>query len=596
MYFNSDNVNNTYKIEIELYNNLKNTNNKILQPQDMNITLMEHQKTAIHAMIEMENKEYLELNSKQNLYYNVGILGDKVGSGKTYMIIGLILSNKIMKERQEIGINCNNNIFVLSKKNLQKVSNTNLLIIPHKLLSQWKKAFLVAPSIKIFYYDSIYAEKKVEKENMEDYDIVVVPAVRLNKFEKVNFTKKWKRLIIDEADTIKLTRVYWEERADFTWLISGTLNGKGYSSNLLIKRLFPTFAARMVMNNIIVKNNDEFIDTSIKLPLPTKYIIECNTPNEMIIKDFIPSNVITLINSGNTEEAIKVLNYDQDTTDNIFNVLIKNINHKIKNKNIDINAIKSKMENDNIEANKKKYMERIKKIEIEILQLEGDIKNIRAKIFENDMCSICLGDYENPVILTCCNTKYCFECITLTIKSNICPNCTKKIKSSNIKQLTDKMDNTNNKVEKKQYKYLNKIDVLVNIINENPSGKFIVFADYVETLDRIVSNFKKTSILYACLKGSMATIDSIISRFKKGEIQVILLNAQYCGAGLNLEMASDIIMYHRFNESVEGQIIGRAQRLGRVGNLKIHYLVHNNEIHGLSDAVKIESKINLNID
>ena len=56
-----------------------------------------------------------------------------------------------------------------------------------------------------------------------------------------------------------------------------------------------------------------------------------------------------------------------------------------------------------------------------------------------------------------------------------------------------------------------------------------------------------------------------------------MLNAQNFGAGLNLQCASDIVMFHRFTRRMEEQIIGRGQRMGREGTLNVFYLIHENE-------------------
>lgn len=60
-----------------------------------------------------------------------------------------------------------------------------------------------------------------------------------------------------------------------------------------------------------------------------------------------------------------------------------------------------------------------------------------------------------------------------------------------------------------------------------------------------------------------------------------MINAQFFGAGVNLQMATDIIIYIRFTKEMEEQIIGRAQRLGRdipeplnnyfITNIKIYF-------------------------
>ena len=54
--------------------------------------------------------------------------------------------------------------------------------------------------------------------------------------------------------------------------------------------------------------------------------------------------------------------------------------------------------------------------------------------------------------------------------------------------------------------------------------------------------------------------------------QVIFLNSKYNGAGINLQEATDIILYHEMNFNTETQIIGRANRIGRKIPLNVHHL------------------------
>ena len=57
-----------------------------------------------------------------------------------------------------------------------------------------------------------------------------------------------------------------------------------------------------------------------------------------------------------------------------------------------------------------------------------------------------------------------------------------------------------------------------------------------------------------------------------------MLNAGNFGAGLNLQMATNLIIYHEFrNIDLKSQVIGRAQRPGRTCPLTVTYLKHKNE-------------------
>jgi SNF2 family DNA or RNA helicase len=56
----------------------------------------------------------------------------------------------------------------------------------------------------------------------------------------------------------------------------------------------------------------------------------------------------------------------------------------------------------------------------------------------------------------------------------------------------------------------------------------------------------------------------------KGELSVIFLNSRFNGAGINLQIADDIILYHKMAEGLRKQVLGRALRIGRTDPLLVH--------------------------
>jgi hypothetical protein len=85
------------------------------------------------------------------------------------------------------------------------------------------------------------------------------------------------------------------------------------------------------------------------------------------------------------------------------------------------------------------------------------------------------------------------------------------------------------------------------------------------------------NISFSKLAGNINVINNTIEKFKNGKIKVLLLNATNYGSGLNLQMASDIIIYHEMTAELQTQIIGRSQRMGRTEQLNVYYLIHDNE-------------------
>ncbi len=103
---------------------------------------------------------------------------------------------------------------------------------------------------------------------------------------------------------------------------------------------------------------------------------------------------------------------------------------------------------------------------------------------------------------------------------------------------------------------------------DNIARKVIVFASYNETLEAISTVLSAHQVSYVWLSDGASAIE----RFRN-DTTVLFISSQTEVAGLNLEFITDIIYYHRAPTStIEAQIVGRGQRIGRTVDLHIHYL------------------------
>lgn len=555
-----------------MYNNLTEDFGKIIQPDNLDIELMEHQKTAVYAMRKLEKTAEIATNI---IYYDntakdlkiethIGILGDKVGSGKTYMLIALILLNKEVLQRDFFYESSRYITVKASDNNKIKLSST-LIIVPLHILSQWEESLKMTKNIK---YTCI--NNKESKEIPQDYDIILVPVNIINDKYKLFCNYVWNRIIIDEADVAKMNNI--DLLSNFIWLVTGTPSGISYTRTRYLKSLFGDNKGWLT-DVITVKNNIDFINGSMKLPSPKRVIIECQTPNEIkVVEGFIPGSIINMINAGNIDDAIKTLNCHSDTTENIFQIITKNITRAISNKEIELNAEMKKKYNGDAKIEQEK---RIAQIERLIKRLKSRYEALKIKMHEvnDEYCPICMGEFETQTVMDCCGTSFCFECLSRIVnKFGKCPYCSKLANKYNFHVIKEEktISNSNNEV-----KVEDKIDSLLKLINKNKDHKMLIFADYINTFKKIEFRLKKEKITYGLLSGNK--INEVINNYKIGKINILLLNAKDYGAGLNLQMTDDIIMYHRFTKETEEQIIGRAQRIGREGQLNVYYLIHNNE-------------------
>ena len=574
------------------YSELNESNPMIFQPDNLITELMQHQKTAVYAMKDLEEKCYVDIKYK---YYDndekdlridtsIGILGDKVGSGKTLIITALLLESHIPTQRP-IYFTSDKYTTICELNNMN--SNINVIMVPKGIQHQWLDVF--NNSIKknsfnyINHFDSTTYDNMLKHVNefikTNSHITILCNENSITDIIKNYNEKKWNRFIIDEADTINFTYMN-KIKFSFIWLISGTTNGITYSKKKYIKDIFGKNIS-WLPDFLLVKNQNTYIEKSIHLPKPNRITINCFTPCEItLLAEHIPNNIMNMINAGNSDEAIKMLNCHEDTTDNIFKVITRNYDMAIKNKQLELDA----------ELNKKysskdktiDQQKRIQRIEHVINHIKIKLNSMKKSLYDanDDICPICMDDFDKPTFVDCCSHRYCFNCLALTLENNNnkCPMCQTKI-TKNKMHIVTTSDKNLNKINKKR----EKLEVLYDIISKNKNGKYLIFADYDITFIKIEKVLNNHKIKYGILKGGGIKIKNTLDDFHKGKINVIMLNAKHFGAGVNLQCATDIILYHRFSKEIEEQIIGRGQRMGRDGTLNVYYLIHDNESNSYTD-------------
>ena len=557
-----------------------------------NLSFKDHQLTAIYAMRQFEDyginiieKPPRGFSTLDNFSYmidsNFGILGDSVGTGKTYIILGLLLDNLIPKNRN-INI-CGTKLISLRRNDKKKCIKTNLIIVPNMLVTQWTKIFKISNLKTYHILKKIHADKlkyisnddldqEITNDYVEYWDVIIISSTMYKHFNKF-YDVKWSRIIIDEMIdvTIHGSPVNWN--CNFIWFLTGTPKRIHTITKRYIKDIISLSDDVMLklLKYVIVQNDLEYIEESMHIPPPIHNVIICDSPfDHKIARQYINSNIAELLNAGDIKGAIIKLNCDVDTDENILQIITKQINIDIHNTKIQLDAL-----NKIIPINKKIHSENIDKTqkELDTLCIKLDSIEKRINSYQTDCCPVCMDKFDNllciPGILPCCNQLFCFSCLVKV--SPICPLCRTIFILKNIKVIK------NNLLEFKNKNIYppTKIDALIKIILSKKKGKFLLFSNHDASFNNILEKFLQENITFAKIKGHM--IDNIISQFSDGTIKVLLLNAKQYGSGLNLQMATDIIIYHHLDISLEIQVIGRAHRFGRTTSINVHHLLFDNE-------------------
>ena len=123
-----------------------------------------------------------------------------------------------------------------------------------------------------------------------------------------------------------------------------------------------------------------------------------------------------------------------------------------------------------------------------------------------------------------------------------------------------------------------KIEALLKLLEDNPTGKFLVFSRYENPLQALQDNLSNTdSGGAAILQGNKDVIAHMLGDFESGKIRVLLLNSRNAAAGINIPTATHVVLLHKMVQEEEKQILGRAYRMGRTKPLQFIKLLHERE-------------------
>ena len=623
-----------------MFSNLLTSISPTLDKNDKIITnLKNHQKTTLYGCNNLENnklkKNGLEATS------SIGILSDKVGSGKSLSILSLIAIDPILEKNRYICIKTTHDstVSVFKSENINDLNylKINLIIVPHTIINQWScyitkdtklKFFIVNntktfnsifPSDEDFENQSVDYPKQYLKNKLENAQILLISSTKYNLVAKYLNSHELtvSRLIFDEADSINIPACK-KIKNIMLWLVSSNkktiLNPRGsvlyqnpitgvnspwysYSNNFTRRIQEDGIRCRGYIKTaceslydipeeirelLFISNENDFIKQSFLLEKPNLNTILCKDPPLVsVLSNIVSDQTMNHINAGDIEGAISTINCTKVEGKNLISLVTEDLKRDLHNKHIEYES-KSKM----MYSSEKHKKETLLKIQEKIEDIKNKINQINIKISESDTCPICYTNIENIALCKLCNNKFCLECITSWMLQSSskntcnCPYCRGVITNESLILVTDKI---NNKQDKNLLK--SKIENIKFILNKlSNNSKILLFSKYDGSFRDIVKLCDDNGVKYDKIMGSSGKIQKTINRFNlpnnnPDAINLLLLNSRYCGSGLNLQNATDVIIYHNMESELTNQVIGRAQRPGRINKLTVWSLCYSNEIN-----------------
>ena len=511
---------------------------------------------------------------------------------------------------------------------------TSLFIVPHALLGQWETYVSRDTTLK-----ALFVKKKLEASaenfmtSIENYDAIFVSSTMWATLRATHPVRTilWQRVFIDEADSISISTDNDEIHGLFYWFITASwlnlvfsngayfnisntyiplpetpasviervnklqagTNGLGITGcrHMNIARRMCGISsshASISLNaagsqsaRLIIHSSDDFIRKSFAKPTITHRNIICATPvNIRVLDSFISNEMMERLNAGDVSGALETLGMKAQSENEIVDLVTTSLNREM-DQAIRTMEFKKTLEYSSALAKEKS----IEICEKKIASIRSRITAIQERIKRatEQTCPICYCDINSPAVTPCCQQLFCFSCLCESLKRvAACPLCRERIVDLKSIQVVGNSDTNTNIQEKEVVEdptaKVNKKEALVKFLKANPNAKVLMFSGYDASFSALENRLREESITFGTVNGSLNRINKLLREFQAGKFNLLFLNARNMGAGLNIESATHVVLFHKMSAELEKQIIGRAMRLGRKIPLEVIHLVHENEL------------------
>jgi SNF2 family DNA or RNA helicase len=610
------------------------------QPAEVKVSLRPHQKSILY---EMEMRERLLSKgmdlSGSRLFSRFSFLGDGVGVGKSLMILGHIARLKTLPHLENIPVldpHSSSQVYSLHDSNYGcDLSEAGcLIIVPHTLYRQWQTYIKEQTTLSFLGVQTrkVLGDKTPQElaQILKTTDVILVSNTLYGNLQEVADQNKliWKRVFLDEADTLHIPSTRNKFNTRFTWLVSASwpnllfpntnhyisqpvletyMNATSQYDDDLKTYLRSSFqashtstyvyarytvlsmsflrdflqSANSLRGRLVLRCREAYVKESITLPpIHIRNIVCRASILQRVVANAIPNEVRNLLHAGDVQGALHHLGVNSEDSMSLVKAVTEN-----RNKELDrlrkTYEFKASLEYATPQAKEnalKSLSDKIKSLEEQIKQLKERIEN-----YKDEMCPICFDEPQNPALTPCCSRLFCAACILTSLtRQPTCPLCRANIVASGLRSLAtepivhNEIVNPNAPPEP-----LKKTEQLIELIRSTPNGKFLVFSRYDNPFLQISQEIEAMHVAVKQVRGNKDVIAATLKGFQKGDTKVLLLNSIEAGAGLNITAASHIILLHAMTHEEEKQILGRAYRLGRSEPLEVIRLLHSDELHSV---------------
>lgn len=554
----------------DVYNNtIYEVNTSVsLQPPSLKTLLLPHQTALVEGMYRYRDKMTRGFTRDSHIVNGkIGIISDPAGTGKTLSILSYIAkyNDAFPKITCELTSNSSRYFYSHEINEIRDASYSNLVIVPHSLFNQWKMETSQHTSLKFVPIETKRTLKATDLPHLITLSSFVLTTNKCYKHVQLYAEAnniKWNNIFIDEASSIYINSADPPLKFQFLWLVT----------NNWLPLIFKTSS--------IVKSSLYYLKDRLTLhPELESWLLDHNTSHyegyltsSAFFKDtlphFHPLKGLTVLRTSSTliKSSTNLIEPNTTILQCRPNLSLQSLISYYLARNMEPNIVSEKIPN-LFQALGVNF-----KVLEEYLLAQPSMKHqlIRGKVEDNE-CVICLDRTEYPTIVNCCYNVYCAKCILRnTLISQRCATCRDGLEVSNLCCLEPLSDTHLVAVK-------NKAQTCLDIIRENPEGKFIIHSAFENIFYQLFEQIDTLGFKAERLENNLFSLLRTIRNFTEGSTNILFVSNVDLIRGLSLTATSHLIFYHELPVSELKQVlIHSAQRIGRLQPLKIIQL--NSEI------------------
>lgn len=445
----------------------------------------------------------------ETLKTRIGVLSDPTGYGKTLSVLGFLASTPSSHHTGDIKV-------VETADGNEWVST-----ISTSVYQQSPCNIIIVPAVLLHQWRielekttlnaSFISKKRDIDMNPDEYDVIIVIDTLFSLFSMRFSNMYWERCIVDEPQICKRLDVSRLKRSRFTWFITATPH------RMIEKtKVFPL----SYLDMITIKHTKQELDSYVQIPSVHYHDLRVIEPIHAMCRSVLTSHQYALLKNKNFDALFQSLGYKKMERKSLLDILAK-------------------------KAEKIAY------------PFEACISTL-----DNYSCPICMDKLTEPCATSCCYNFFCKTCIVPLEKT--CPLCRRSFDEYPLIDVVYETTPSSTRMVP-----MTLYDILRRILT-NVGDHIIVYSENVH-LKHFLRDVATQYALYE-LDGKPDDKVRTIELFRTTK-SILFLTSILHTCGLNLEWTTDVVLCEQLSDSVETQIIGRAQRLGRTNALNVYRIL-----------------------